>query len=527
MKDLMKNTFWQLAVVYTLLVALISLNFFEKYVIHFEVLALIIGLLGIYIIGKEKTGNKINKRLHYFLFALAIILILAFRIIPYVGNSIPLGYDAGIYKYTIESGLSSMDEWVLNNAEPLFLYLMEPLKLVFSIQFLLTYGFIGFCLLLGLSIYFVSREFFGNDAGLIALLIYSVSYIQFLTFDYMYYRNVIGLTLALFSIYFMKKAKDSKDSKFLGLSITLWLSIILGGLLGAMHRPTFYIFGLSYFFYAFISPYQNKKYDFRLLNKNILHGVLMLLIAGMFYLGKFRSALAIIGPVANSFISPGSSPGTFISFFSYQFSTLAYIPFALIGFGSLLRKKEFNMLFFWTAVASIIVYFRFFFFNRFIIHLDIALIILAGAGFSILIQNKRKIGAVILIIMLLSAGFATFKEARNAKSLITEDGLNLIKTLENVEEDARIISISSKYSPWVLGYSNRITIAPGLFDENKWSEEEWNIFWESTNIEETKDLMSVYGEGPIYLFAGTKEFNNPCFQEYSSEKEWRIYKYGC
>lgn len=525
-KQIIQNSFYQLLIVYTFLILLISLNLFWKYSLQFQIFAILLAVLGIFIISKEELPNKfLNKKIYYSLFAFAILLIILIRIIPYINNSIPLGYDTGIYKYGIEYGLQNLDNWILQGGhEPLFLYLMQPLKLLFSSQFILTGLFIGFCALLGIAIYFTTKEFFDKQTALIALLIYSVSSIQFLTFTYMYYRNIIGLSFALFSIYFLKKSEINK--KF------ILPAIILGGLLGAIHRPTFYIFGLSYFFYTIISPYKNKSYNFKLLRRNILSGIGFLIIAGLFYLGKFKQAILIMfKPVLQGFIQTGESPGTFINFFTYQFSVLAYLPFALLGLFALFKKRKFNMIFFWALVTSLIVYFQFFFFNRFIIHLDIGLIILASLGFSILIKNKKILGIIILIALLFSAGFVTLNKTRTTNSLINENEFQTIQYIQNTEENALIMSTSSIYSPWILGYSNRKTIAPGLFDYDEHNQEEWIIFWSTQEINQTKEFMNIY-EKPIYIFLGEKQKDNlerfpECFETYYKKEGNKIYKYVC
>ncbi|MCK9568242.1 glycosyltransferase family 39 protein [Candidatus Pacearchaeota archaeon] len=523
-KQILKGSFYQLLVVYTLLIILISLNLFWKYSLQFQIFAVVLAVLGIFLTS-NLSEKPINKKLHYILFGIAIFFIILTRVIPYIGNSIPLGYDAGIYKYGIEYGLKNLDNWILQGGhEPLFLYMMEPLKIFFSTQTLLTYGLIFFSVLLGISIYFVTKEFFNKTTGIIALLIYSVSSIQFLTFTYMYYRNILGLTLALFSIYFLKKSEKNKNF--------IWLFILLGGLLGAIHRPTFYIFGLSYLLYVVTSPFKDKKYNFNILKKNIFCGLGILLVAGLFYIGKFKQAiLVMIDPLISQFIQTGESSGTFINFFTYQFSVLAYLPFALIGIFILFKKRKFNLLLFWALVTSAIVYFQLFFFNRFIIHLDIALIILSAYGFSLLIENKKKLGTIILIALLLSSGFVTLNQSVNTQPLITEQEFNTIKYLQNTETDSYVMSTSSNYSPWILGYSERKTIAPGLFDYGNHTQEEWIVFWTTEEISQIKEFMKVYPK-PLYLFVGSKQNDNfakfsECFEIYYQEGENKIYKYLC
>ena len=407
---------------------------------------------------------------------------------------------------------------------PGFLYLTKTLTLIFSSQTTLTYGFIFFNLILGLSIYFVTKEYFGKQTGLIAFLLYAISIIQFRVFTFMYYKNIIGLSLALWAIYFLKKDKK-------------YLFILFGALTGAFHRPTFYIFGLSYLLYVFIGPLATKphKYNYKILIDNIFRGIMILVLTSIFYFGFFRQAiLPLISPVLQSFVQTGTSPGTFINFFTYQFSTLAYLPFAILGFFALFKQKKFNMIFFWSLVCAIIVYFQFFFFNRFIIMLDIGLIILSAVGFSIIIKNKKILGTTILIVMLVSAGFVAYNQANESRPLIDENELSVIEKLNDVEENAFVMSTSSIYSPWILGYSNRKTIAPGLFDYNQHGEDEWiNMFWTTNNINDVKSFLDVY-EKPLYIHIGQKQSDNlaqfsnsNCFSAYHQNLNNKIYKYVC
>jgi len=500
----------------------------ERFTLHFEIFALILAVFGIIAISKssEKENEfKINKNMGYLIIILGIFIVLLTRIIPYINNSIPLGYDTGIYKYGIEHGLANLDTWILSGGfEPGFLYFMKIFSLFLSTEFILTYLLVFFCLVLGVAIYFCTKEYFGKDTALISILIYSISLIQFKTFGYMYYKNIIGLSLMLFCIYFLKKSETKK--------VFLYIFIVLGGILGAIHRPTFYIFGLSYFVYAFTSPYKQKKYDIKKLKLNIISGVLIIVITGVFYIGKFNVAItSMIFPVIQGFSNQGVAGGTFISFFQYQFLTLVYLAFAILGFFILIKKKEFNILFFWTVINASIVYFQFFFFNRFIIHLDVVLIILASLGFSEIIKHKRKLGIFVLVVLIISGGILIFKDSISAKPLINNNELNTIEHLNATEPDSFVMATSSIYSPWVLGYSGRRTIAPGLFDYNKQNEQQWFMFWDSNNISYIKDFMDAY-QKPLYVFIGEQQKDNlgnfsQCFKVFYEQGNNKIYQYVC
>ena len=524
-KKTLANSFIQLCVIYSVLIAVMYFGVISRYALHFQIFALIIAVLGIFAISQYEE-IKVSKKLYYALFALAILTIIALRVIPYLNSNIPLGYDAGIYQYAIEHGLARNDAWIVTGPtmEPAFLYLMEPLKLFFSADFIIKWIFILSIVILGLALYWCTKLYFGKTPALISLLFYSVSVTQFLTFTFMYFRNVLGLALMLFSICFLKRYQLINRKKY------LYLFIIFGGILGAVHRPTFYILGLSYFFYTFAVGWR-EKYDFKKYFTYVLYGIIILLIAVSFYIGRFWPAIStVIEPVASSFVDTGESPGTFISFKQYQFLTLAYFTFALIGIFSLLKKRKFNFLVIWALINASIVYFQLFFFNRFIIHLDIILLMFVGLGFSLLIQEKKWLGVGVLALLFISSAYIITKESLSAKNqIITEEDLSVIKELSiTTEQNSMIISFSKEYSPWILAYSNRTIIAPGLFDENKWNESEWNTFWYGADEQKTIELMNQYNTTrPIYIYTGTKSFNNACFNKFLGKNGRNVYEYVC
>ena len=448
------------------------------------------------------------------MFVLAVFLIVIIRIIPYIKNGfyLPLGYDAGLYKYSIEYGLLNLDEWIINGMEPGFLYFMTFLHIFIPTDILLIYVFILFNVILGISIYIFSKEYFNKDVALLSLIIYSISAIQFKVFTYLYYKNIIALSLLLFSFYFLKK----ENYVFF---------IISGVLIGIFHRPTFYIFGLSYFFYAMTSPYKPKDYDFDLLRKNVFYGLLILALTLVFYSRTFKPAIInLIFPVVSSFVQTGTSPGTFITFFDYQFSILFYLPLAVLGLFYLIKNSRFDIFFFYTILTAAIVYFQFFFFNRFIIFLDISFIILSALGIYVIVHENKKLGLMILTFLLLAGLIFLYHNSANYHPLLNKETFDSIRSI-NVSSDSYIISISSKFSPYLQGYAGSNygksynIIAPGLFDYDIWSlKEKWSVFWSDLDASE---LETRYNKD-IYLFT-TNKVDNECYVEQSKN----LYIYNC
>ena len=527
-KDLGSSIFFELLTVYTLFILLISSGFFSKYTIHMEIFALIIAIFGIFIIGKNIDDYKSelleNKYIHIQLLLIALSLIFLLRAVPYINNDIPLGYDTGLYKYAIENGLKNLNPWIISSVEPGFLYIMAFINNILPINFILIWLFILFNVLLGFSIYLVTKEYYNKTAGLIAIFIYALSIVQFKVFELMYYKNIIALSLMMFAFYFLKKEIKYSNYYF----------IVLGVLIGVIHRPTFYIFGLSYFIYSFSSPYNidKKKYDIKLLKNNIISGVIILVLALIPYLGDFRPAiLNMIDPVVSSITSPGESPGTFINFFTYQFTTLAYIPFALLGLFYSIRKKDFNIIFIMSIILGVIVYFQLFFFNRFIIFLDIGLIILASIGAITIINEKKKLGVALLILLLIAMSYSALNYSIKAKPLVDKDELDIIEKLNSIPTNSYVLSTSSYYGPWVQGYGASNVITPGFLDIDFHNRNEWNSFWKSKDKEEIKAFVSSYPK-PLYIFIGKRQNDNIAVLDecvlllYENENN-KIYKYTC
>ena len=497
MKTILKSSFWQLTTVYAIAVILISINLIWKYSYHFEVFALILAALSLFIIKNQDI--KISK----LWIILPILFILLIRIIPFVTNNIPLGYDPGIYKYAFESNRT--DEWMLSTFPPgIYTFIDTLYSIGLTTDQILIPFFIFMGLVLGLVIYITTKKFFNEDTAVLSMILYSVSIIQFKVFTYFYFKNMLALIFLLLSFYLLKSNKRV-------------LFILTAAFLGGIHRPTFLLFALIYVGYTILHCKDWKK--------NVLSGTAIIILTFPFYIGHFKELiLQSITPL----ITANIGAGTFINLLTYQFSTLIYLPFALIGFLHLIKNRRFNALFLWFVINGIIVYFKIIFYDRFLIHMDIVMLILAGYGLYTIMQSKKKLGIAITVLLIASALYISLNESIRTRPLIGNEELGIIKALNNTEENSYVMATSSYYSPWVLGYSGRRTIAPGLFDYNKWNYGQWVEFWTGSNS--TEELLSVYGK-PLYIFVGRIQkmdiFNNSCFNLTKNINGTRIYGYMC
>jgi hypothetical protein len=233
-----------------------------------------------------------------------------------------------------------------------------------------------------------------------------------------------------------------------------------------------------------------------------------------------------LGETAQIF-GPGAGAGTFLNFDFYRQIITFYLPFAILGLIYLIKKRQFNYLFFYFILNFAIIYFNLIFHNRFIIHLDIIVVILSGIALSNILYKiwPNLFGKIAVVILATGALyiFSIFFQA--AKPLINNEELAEIKSLSIItEKNNFVIVANSYYSPWVYGYSERKTIAPGLFEYNKWNKKEWEAFWFSSDLTLRHRLLDEY-EKPIYIYTGDKggkmDFSGDVRFEKISKRVWK------
>ena len=207
------------------------------------------------------------------------------------------------------------------------------------------------------------------------------------------------------------------------------------------------------------------------------------------------------GLMSATFETP--SGGTFFTFNTYTIVSLAYLSFALMGAIYLVTRRNWNSILFYFVINSIIVVFELFFFRRLIVPLDIAAVILAGVGVGctlLHIKGLKRVAALVAIILLMgTSGVPTVTAANNVRPMLTDEQLKAVEWIkENTERDAYVLASSSD-APWVLGWSERRVIAPGLFEWDSHTKDEWFGFFESKDPQEAKEFLDVY-DGSIYIY---------------------------
>lgn len=475
---ILKQSFWQLIVIYVLTTALITVKIVPRYALHFEIFAVIIAGIGALALNEQQAKARTG-----WIVWLASALIILFRVIPYLQYNIPIGYDAAFYTAAIDQYTSdAVEQWFAGWSPP-GLFMLTTIFTRFGVQteILLTAGVILLEILLGVMIYLSGKEFFNRQAGTLAILLYSVSLAQYVTFELLYLKNILGMSILLAAMLFLHRKK-------------YFAAFLTGTLIAGIQQPTFLLYGLCFLAYTAAKIKDRKE-----LIPLTVTGAATLFAGILFY-------LQAIGPLfisaTNNLIN--STPGSFMTLTEYMFSTLPYLSFAFLGFLFALRNKKFSLLFFWFIINFVVVFLKLFFYNRFVIFLDIIFILYAGYAFSTLLAAKRKLATALILIAVLSMAITTGREALRAHPNISPEEYYFMKDIPSITEaNSTILSNMVEDAHWLEALSQRPVAAPGLFNAGKWTRNEWTKYWHAENFTKIQELMDRFPR-PLYIYLGEK-----------------------
>jgi hypothetical protein len=510
---LFRRTFWQLLPAYQILVALASFKIFTRYTIHFEIFALIIAF--IYGIREIKPGKQ--AKLPGWLLIIGFLLVLATRITPYWDNDLPLGFDAGFYTAAIEQySENDVDNWFIFWSPPGMFTITNLFKAAgVSTKTLVVYFYILLQLMLAAAIYVFTKTLFDRNSAILAVIFYALSYAQYVVFHALFFKNVLALILMLAALTFILR------KQYVFAAIT---AIALCGI----HQPTFLLFGLCYLLYT-INIFISK--DRKLLITHITAGVAIVFLGLLYYIKAFH---ALITNQLSGFTTAVGS-GAFMDLFTYEFSSLAYLPFALMGVFILIRARKFNFAFTWWLVSAIIVYFKLVFYNRFIVYLDVMMIVLAGVAVAQMLTEHKKTTYALMALFIISMATIIIPAAtkQSHHHISPEEYVFITGIPEITEANASIISNMVEDAPLLIAYSNRTIIAPGLFGQGKWTLTQWTRYWTADSFQRIDDLMDQY-DRPLYIYLGEKsqrgdigKFNSTCLTRIAQQDRMELLRYDC
>ncbi|MFW6286093.1 MAG: hypothetical protein ACOC16_03140 [Nanoarchaeota archaeon] len=449
-----------------------------------------------------------------------IFILIVVRIIPLITSGTPLGYDSGLYKHLFDqnqleliNGSFDTKNWLGSMYLPGTTILSTILlNLGYSSTFIVTYFLILLDIIVLINLYILCKYYFTKEVALIATYLYSVSTVSFYVFSYVYYKNILGISMLLIIIYLFEKKK-------------YFLATLMGGLLGGIHRPSFAIFSITFFL-----NWLDKKEI-----KLFISGIAIIIISILFYLNNVYDLFASILIETTMSVNRNISSGTFMDLRLFLYESLILVMFFIIGLFYIIKKRKYNYLFIWLVLNIFLITFKIFFYNRIIIFLNVVIIIYSAVGISILLKNLKHYQQTMLIILIvISTSGVIISESTNNISLISKYEYETIKLISTyTPEDSKIFYNNKYYSAWVIGWSNRTTISHGVFINNNYTQTQWNNFFNGN--------LSIIAQetGNKYFFIGrfgtinkynydfyTSQYPINCFSEVYTNEDSTLIKYN-
>jgi len=468
--------------------------------------------------------NFLQKNWYLLLVLFLILVVLAAilpKALPYISSSIPLGYDPGLYRYFFLEYMQYLPNinynqiagWTQTAFEPFLWYLWIVLQSIgYGVDFLLTRWLVFFSIVTSIFIYFVLKPY-GQKTARIGVILFLISIVQYQAFWWHYYKQVIGIIFMLGSLWLIHR------KQYL-LSIPLIIATL------TIQRPAGLFLLLTIVAYSIGLYIQEKKLPRWLWYTTLAAGLAALIC----YLPLREYLIApLIKPLLWSAFIEWQS-GTFFSKDQFVFYALPYILLTAYGLYLKYRQKAFDIVVAGAIIGLIWIGGQLFFYNRMLIFMDIFLILMSAWTLGVILKNRYGWILVAVVLGYQSIHYGSYV-ANHQTALIPQEEFALIQKINTELPQDAIMMVSHKnYSPRIVWYTYRPTIAPWLLDRNPRNLDERKT--RRTNDGATKCRMLQEIEDienkKIYLRIGSRQPTEDlsawnCFQLVYAEKDAAVF----
>jgi len=178
---------------------------------------------------------------------------------------------------------------------------------------------------------------------------------------------------------------------------------------------------------------------------------------------------------------------------------LVWWPFLLLALPGLylyIKKRDNPLLLIFTAILVLWIIFKFPFYRRMLLYLDICLIAFS-AYFLSWVDYSRKFMKAALVVIIAVLMIRSADYALNQPPLISPQEVNEIKGFRPTDGNGFILAVSANDAPWLLAYAptGQRLGAPGLL-EDPHTYPQWIDFWNNQN---QRTFLSYYPR-PLYFY---------------------------
>ncbi|PLX27600.1 hypothetical protein C0581_03310 [Candidatus Parcubacteria bacterium] len=437
----------------------------------------------------KKELNTIYKQWPHVAAVFVFIFYIINRVWMYAHHGAAgFGYDTGIYRHIIRGYFERLGDASL----PSFGFSSFSNALQFfgtHTDDVLFLWYILFGIALCITFYVVVKLYTKNNIiALIALILFATSIAQFEFFWWFYYRNLIGLFFVLLSFVFLYYR-----------SYLLVLSLFI---IGTIHPLSLIPLGITL---SIVCVYDKEKRRYLFVSG----GVSLLSIFAF----NFQEIVSYISLAMQKtlYVSDASKQsgaeltGQFISLDFYIRSSFLYIFFAFAGL--VLYGKKYREWSIFLIINTILFALGILFYRRFLIFFDVSALFFASIFLYYFLQDAKQSRLLRVVATLFFAlmFFQSMWHMTHKQPLVWPHEILYIESVDSmVPTDAYLLTINSHYAPWVQGFTYKDIIAPGMFEHDRWSFEEWQEFWHGEDMEMRFGLLQYYDKD-IFIFLGDRD----------------------
>ncbi|HAT04111.1 MAG TPA: hypothetical protein DCS29_05100 [Candidatus Magasanikbacteria bacterium] len=439
----------------------------------------------------KKNYKKIYKQWPLMATVFVCIFYIVSRVWMYIRFGMAgFGYDIGIYRHIVQGYFDRLGD----SALPSFGFTSFSNALSFlgsHTDTILVLWYLCFGILLMAAFYVVVNLYTKHKMiALIGLVLFATSIAQFEFFWWYYYRNLIALFFVLLSLILLYYR-----SYFIILSLFV---------IGTIHPLSLIPLGLVL---IISSIFDRQKRSFLLVSGSVsLVGIIGLNFQEiMSYVSLLFEKTAHVSGASRQ--QNAELTGQFIPLDFYIRSSFLYIIFAF--FGLLFYWRLYKTWALFLVINTVLFIFGFLFYRRFLIYFDISALFFAAVFlYHFLYDSKDSIllkwtAIFFFALMFLQCGMHIVRK----QPLISPRELGAIQAIDTqVPTSSYLMTINSHYAPWVQGFTTRDVIAPGMFEHDVWTYEEWQTFWYTEDISKRRALLEKYGNAKaLYIFLGDRD----------------------
>lgn len=436
------------------------------------------------------------------LFVLLGSIFLATRFFLFKDSVLPYRFDGGVYVRYIKDFASNLtylfpgvDRPGSINGEFVGLYILTSVlyRAKIPIEIIIAGISIGFQALSFLLIYKLQSKEWNKFYALILVLLLSFSFVQFNTFSYAFLKAIVAITYGFCAIFFVRKK-------------SLLTGALFVFLMSLTHIAT------ALFFLPFVLVEGVRE-----VNKKgfVVFGISIMVFCVGFFCFNFSALLdKVLG--MRIFTSNWVEQGMFVNMEKYGYMVFLAVPFAIWGLIERIRYKKIDFIVVGFVLGLILNILPITFRTRFITYFDLFFWICVVHGFYAFINKsayfeannqqldtkKFNMRPVLVIFLVVIMGAIQLNDIFKNRPVIYNSEIKSIKDFAvNSDSGAYILVSGNKYASYVYGYSDRRTIAPGLFENDPWSKEKWKSFTSERGESKIAGHLDKLGK-PLYVYVG-------------------------